>query len=57
MASVGELNVFAIVFGLNSISTVPSTSMLTADLFGRQSAGALFGWIFFGHQVGATLAS
>jgi len=55
--SVGELNLFAIIFGLNYISTVPPTSMLTADLFGRRSVGALFGWIFFGHQVGAALAS
>jgi MFS family permease len=57
VGSVGELNLFAIIFGLNYISTVPPTSMLTADLFGRRSVGALFGWIFFGHQVGAALAS
>ncbi|OGB92008.1 MAG: hypothetical protein A2Z31_06925 [candidate division NC10 bacterium RBG_16_65_8] len=31
--------------------------MLTADLFGQRSVGTLFGWIFFGHQVGAALAS
>jgi len=52
-----ELNLFAIVFGLNYISTVPPTSMLTADLFGRRSVGMLFGWIFLAHQIGAGLAS
>jgi MFS family permease len=57
VASTGELNLFAIVFGLNYISTVPPTAMLTADLFGGRSVGTLFGWIFFGHQVGAALAS
>ncbi len=51
------LNLFAILFGLNYISTVPPTSTLTADLFGRRSVGMLFGWIFFAHQIGAGLAS
>ncbi len=54
---VTELNLFAMVFGLNYISTVPPTSMLTAELFGRRSVGMLFGWIFFAHQIGAGLAS
>lgn len=57
VGNVTELNLFAILFGLNYISTVPPTSTLTADLFGRQSVGMLFGWIFFSHQIGAALAS
>jgi len=57
VTDVTELNLFAIVFGLNYISTVPPTSMLTADLFGRRSVGMLFGWIFLAHQIGAGLAS
>ncbi len=57
VGTTGELNLFAIVFGLNYISTVPPTSMLTADLFGRRSVGMLFGWIFLAHQIGAGLAS
>jgi MFS family permease len=57
VSNVAELNLFAIVFGLNYISTVPATSTLTADLFGRRSVGMLFGWIFLSHQVGAALAS
>ncbi len=47
----------AVVFGLNYISTVPPTSMLTADLFGRRSVGMLLGWIFFADRIGAELAS
>jgi MFS family permease len=57
VATVGQLDFFAVLFGLNYISTVPPTSMLTAELFGRRSVGVLFGWIFFGHQIGAALAS
>ncbi|HSB71232.1 MAG TPA: MFS transporter [Candidatus Methylomirabilis sp.] len=57
VSNVAELNLFAILFGLNYISTVPATSTLTADLFGRRSVGMLFGWIFLSHQVGAALAS
>lgn len=48
-----SLNVWAVLFGLNYIATVPPTSTLTADLFGRLSVGVLFGWIFLSHQVGA----
>jgi len=57
VGSVAELNLFAIVFGLNYISTVPPTVTLTADLFGKRSVGMLYGWIFFSHQIGAALAS
>jgi len=57
VGSIGELNLFAVIFGLNYISTVPPTSMLTADLFGKRSVGMLFGWIFLAHQLGAALAS
>jgi MFS family permease len=48
-----SMNLWAVLFGLNYISTVPPTSTLTADLFGRLSVGVLFGWIFLSHQVGA----
>jgi MFS family permease len=48
---------FAALFGLNYISTVPATTALTANLYGRRSVGELFGWIFFSHQVGAAVGS
>ncbi|MFV9503563.1 MAG: MFS transporter [Oscillochloridaceae bacterium umkhey_bin13] len=48
---------FAILFGLDYIATVPPTSALVADTFGRQNAGTVFGWVFFAHQIGAALAA
>jgi predicted MFS family arabinose efflux permease len=55
--SVPSLHVWAAVFGLNYISTVPPTTTLTANIYGRYSVGELSGWIFFAHQVGAALAA
>lgn len=52
-----ELMVFSVFYGLNWLSTVPATSALTADLFGKQNIGVVFGWISFAHQVGAAIAS
>ena len=51
------LAVFAVFFGLDYIATVPPTVALVADRFGRAHVGAVFGWVFFGHQLGAALAS
>jgi sugar phosphate permease len=30
---------------------------MVADRFGRANVGAVFGWVFLAHQVGAALAS
>ncbi len=51
------LILFAIVYGLDWIATVPPTVNLTATIFGRASVGTLFGWIWFSHMVGAALAA
>jgi MFS family permease len=51
------LAIFAILFGLDYIATVPPTSALVADTFGRANAGTVFGWVFFAHQIGAALAA
>jgi len=53
----GTMLAFAVLYGLNWISTVPPTSALAADRFGRQNVGTVFGWIFFAHQVGAAIAA
>jgi len=53
----GGMLAFAVLYGLNWISTVPPTSALAADRFGRQNVGTVFGWIFFAHQVGAATAA
>jgi len=55
--NVPSLHIFAAIFGLNYISTVPPTTTLTANIFGRYSVGALSGWIFFAHQAGAALGA
>ncbi len=52
-----SLYVFAIVFGLDYVATVPATVKLTASIFGRASVGILFGWIMFSHQLGAATAA
>jgi predicted MFS family arabinose efflux permease len=52
-----SLLIFAIVYGLDWIATVPPTINLTAQRFGRASVGVLYGWIFFSHMVGAAVAA
>jgi sugar phosphate permease len=52
-----DLKWFAVFYGLDWVATVPPTVRLTADLFGRQNAGVIFGWIAAAHQLGAALAA
>ena len=51
------LLVFAIFYGLDWIATVPPTVRLTADVFGREKAGIVFGWVVAAHQLGAAFAT
>ncbi len=51
------LSAFALFYGLDWIATVPPTVRLTAEAFGRNNVGVMFGWIFASHQVGAALAA
>jgi sugar phosphate permease len=52
------LFVFAAIYGLDWFATVPPIITLTADTFGRQNVGKVYGWIFLSHQIGAaTMAS
>jgi sugar phosphate permease len=51
------LGVFAVFYGLDWIATVPPTVRLTADAFGREKAGIIFGWVVASHQVGAAFAT
>lgn len=53
----GQLMLFSIIYGMNWLSTIPATSALTADLFGKQNVGVVFGWICFAHQIGAAIAA
>jgi len=51
------LSLFAVFYGLDWIATVPPTVRLTAQKFGPERAGLVFGWIFAGHQLGAATAA
>jgi predicted MFS family arabinose efflux permease len=51
------LTAFAIFYGLDWIATVPPTVRLTADVFGKERAGLIFGWIVASHQVGSAFAA
>jgi len=55
--NVPSLDLWAALYGLNYISTVPPTTTLTANIYGRYSVGELSGWIFFSHQVGSALGA
>ena len=51
------LSVFAMFYGLDWIATVPPTVKLAAQNFGKERAGAIFGWVFAAHQLGAAAAA
>lgn len=51
------LLIFAVIYGLDWVATVPPTVNLTAQRFGRASLGTLYGWIFCSHMIGAALAA
>src|SRR5258706_966499 len=51
------LGVFAVFYGLDWIATVPPTVRLTGEVFGREKASIVFGWVVASHQVGAALAA
>jgi sugar phosphate permease len=48
---------FAVFYGLDWVATVPPTVAITADRFGRERVGIVFGWIFASHQLGAAFAA
>jgi predicted MFS family arabinose efflux permease len=52
-----HLGIFIVFYGLDWVATVPPTVRLTTDVFGKQQAGILFGWILAAHQLGAGLAA
>ncbi|WP_210040991.1 MFS transporter [Paenibacillus sepulcri] len=52
-----QLLIFAVFYGLDWIATVPPTVKITSDVFGKEKAGMVFGWIVVAHQVGASTAA
>jgi len=51
------LSLFAVFYGLDWIATVPPTVRLTANTFGKENVGMVYGWIGAAHQLGASLAA
>ena len=51
------LMVFAVFYGLDWIATVPPTVRLTGEVFGRERASIVFGWVVASHQLGAAFAT
>ena len=55
--SATSLTLFAVLYGLDWIATVPPTLRLSNEAFGDRSGPIVFGWIVAGHQVGAATAA
>jgi predicted MFS family arabinose efflux permease len=51
------LILFVVFYGLDWVATVPPTVALTAEIFGRDRLGIVFGWIFASHMAGAAVAA
>jgi predicted MFS family arabinose efflux permease len=51
------LSLFAVFYGLDWVATVPPTVRLTANTFGKENVGVVYGWIGASHQLGASLAA
>ncbi len=50
------LPLFAVFYGLDCIATVPPTVRLATDVYGKDTAPIVFGWVVAGHhQLGAVL--
>jgi predicted MFS family arabinose efflux permease len=55
--SVWSLSIFAVLYGLDWIATVPPTLRLANESFGDRAGPLVFGWIVAGHQLGAACAA
>ena len=51
------LGLFVVFYGLDWIATVPPTVRLTANTFGKENTGLMFGWISAAHQLGGASAA
>jgi MFS family permease len=52
-----SLFIFAVAYGVVDFSTVAPTTALSTVLFGRRSAGTVFGLVALSHQLGSALGS
>jgi predicted MFS family arabinose efflux permease len=51
------LPIFAVFYGLDWVATVPPTVRLATDVYGKDAAPIVFGWVVAGHQLGAAFAA
>ncbi|MDR3475150.1 MAG: MFS transporter [Devosia sp.] len=51
------LSVFAVLYGLDWIATVPPTLKLSNEAFGDRAGPIVFGWVVAGHQAGGAAAA
>ena len=49
--------VFVIFYGLDWVATVPPTLILSRMVLGPGRATIVYGWVFVGHQIGASVAA
>ena len=49
--------VFVIFYGLDWVATVPPTLVLCRMVMGNQRSAVVYGWVFVGHQIGASIAA
>jgi predicted MFS family arabinose efflux permease len=52
-----SLSLFAVFYGLDWLATVPPTVRLASESFGERDGPIVFGWVAFGHQIGAATAA
>lgn len=52
-----SLSLFAVFYGLDWIATIPPTARLATESFGEREGPIVFGWVVFGHQMGAATAA
>jgi MFS family permease len=52
-----SLSIFAVFYGLDWLATVPPTVRLANENFGAREGPIVFGWVAFGHQIGAATAA
>jgi MFS family permease len=52
-----SLFIFAVAFGIVDFSTVAPTTALSTIIFGRRSAGTVYGLVSLSHQVGSAAGS
>ncbi|MFZ5721535.1 MAG: MFS transporter [Pseudomonadota bacterium] len=55
--NVVSLSIFAVFYGLDWLATVPPTARLATEHFGERDGPIVFGWVAFGHQIGAATAA